>query len=132
MNMLIYNTEIFNSFKAKSIQNASEFEKGKTYFSNSHPGNFVFYKLLTTDEVYRNIGSECDSAEKHSVNWILTTNGQHLSLRDLNIGACYNPWLVFTDEETRDQCEKELVVTFERDLEDMDSISDYDYEDDTL
>ena len=50
--------------------------------------------------------------------WMVTdTTHEHgiTSLNDHNVGASYNPWLIFADKETAEQCRKELQVDYERD-----------------
>lgn len=58
--------------------------------------------------------------------WILDTTGRTFSLSDNNIGASYNPWLIFDDKVLAEGYERKLEITYTRDPDDY----DYDYYED--
>lgn len=90
-----YDETVFQKFKALAISDPKQLVIGKTYYSNIHPTEF---KIKSFSEM-----------------WIVDENSYEFSLRDRNIGAHYNPWLIFETKETRDLCETELTVVIEMD-----------------
>ena len=47
--------------------------------------------------------------------WFLADNGfgsGHESLADNNIGASYNPWLIFKDEETMEEYKSKIRIKY--------------------
>lgn len=128
---LSYNVDVFEKFKALAIQHPGQLVPGKTYFGNGYPVEFVVTRLLTDAEhelVFfgKQMSEDADNVE---LAWFgyntesLVIDGKLMesfgSMKDRNVGASYNPWLIFTDKETAEACEAELIVTYYDDEWDM-------------
>ena len=119
---LYYDNEVFEKYHALAISNPSQFVEGKTYYSNSYPEKFTFRGLQTNAEHYDSVGLVWKHAGGDEVEWVIAEyelfNNQpttdSLSLSDRNIGAHYNPWLIFEDEAVMNACKEELEVTYEK------------------
>lgn len=56
---------------------------------------------------------EIANADDSNPHWLTSKDHAALiSLWDRNCGNSYNPWLIFEASEIRDQCDKELKITF--------------------
>lgn len=130
---LSYDVEIFNQFKVLSIQNPSQFLIDEKYYSNTYPYEFIFKRKINEYERIKlniidsnkiiNDGViellEHAYKSKHIYKWIVCetlcdkpSRNIIISLYDRNIGASYNPWLIFDSEQTAKDARKMLEVTF--------------------
>jgi len=110
-----YDEELFQEFRAKAITNIAELEVGETYYSNSHPREFKVLGLLTEQQLHKKKKWKNRKADDNTVlKWIVTGRGayDHYSLRDRNIGASYNPWLVFKEEADALDCRQRLKISW--------------------
>jgi hypothetical protein len=112
-----YNEDIFAKFRALAITDVNQLEIGKTYYSNSESFPITVEAILTWNELRKRNGHERifdASPEDNELGWIVYGPEEYdrMSLRDHNVGDSYNPWLLFADEATRDQCVSELEVSF--------------------
>lgn len=117
---VFYNQQIFEEFLAKAIQSPEEFVVGETYYSNTFPEKFIFLGLLTNKESYRHEGLPwTDEETANDIGWYVYQEHTHQarrigSLMDRNIGAHYNPWLIFANEEDSKACRAELTPHYSR------------------
>ena len=102
---MIYDTDMFSSFREKAITKISDIEVGKKYFSNCYPDVFVVNEIGKND-----IG-----------HFIVTEKNTMVFLGDRNVGESYNPWLIFDNIEIAAECVQRLKVTYE-------DVSTYDYD----
>jgi hypothetical protein len=125
--MLTYSETVVAKYRLLAITDASKFEAGKTYWSNSD-GEFILNRLITFKESYARFGNglEYDGEDGNSIGAILTKDGYSLYLSDRNVGASYNPWLIFADKKTLEAYEAELNPTMGDDGSDIDY---FDYDD---
>lgn len=132
---MIYDRKIFDAFRALAVTDVSELVIGRRYYRNDR-SDFTLVNLLTErkhKELWLtqsgvDIGiAEADDTEPA---WIEAENGRIFSLHDSNIGASYNPWLVFENENAAKACSEMLKVTYEYDwLDDWaDDFYDRDFE----
>jgi hypothetical protein len=121
---LEYDREIFAEFRAKAVTDIDGFVVGKTYYCNSYPSEFVFKRLLQKKESYARHGLVNEECELFS---FLTEDGSDFSLTDRNIGASYNPWLIFDNPAVAQECRDKLVIKMVKDEWDdlMDDLMDY-------
>lgn len=105
--MITYSQEVVDEYRKKAITDVNDLVVGNTYYSNFF-GEFVLLGILTHREHCEAVhmapyGPE-DTLDKPA--WFLVDNGfgvGHESLNDNNIGASYNPWLIFEDEKTMEE-----------------------------
>ena len=104
-----YDKEIFEKFRDLAITKEEDLPPvGAELFSNYYDGPV---KILTGVKI-----SDFDS--KYFLAQIVGYRGAvKLFLGDNNIGASWNPWLLFLSEDTADQCRKELKVAFSANIE---------------
>jgi hypothetical protein len=120
---MMYDTKIFQKHRAAAITDVKDLVVGNTYYSNSHSLNcFTIKALITNQQSYALIGSNYHGENYDEIGWILTEDGNSFSLHDKNVGASYNPWLIFDTEQKMLDCIKELVI-------DWSSYPDYEYDD---
>jgi len=129
---VLYDKVLFAKFRALAITEVSQLIPGTMYYSNYHEP-FVFLRTLTEKEFHSLPGSpfNCllkDTDDNVKPKWIMTVDGRTESLRDSNIGASYNPWLIFDDEGLAEACERKLKITYERDPWDYDDRDYHDYD----
>lgn len=123
---LIYNTDIFQKFKAMSIQSVDELVVGETVYSNFDPEKpMPVLKIMTDFENRMRGGFVDDTSNNEDPRWVATGPGEwdRFSLHDYNVLASYNPWLLFKTQALARQCAEELEVIFEREAWD----DGYDY-----
>lgn len=112
-----YDNEMFKAFRDLAITDASALEVGKTYYRNDGDA-FTIKELLTDrahnvwwkDRVQVDIG--IDTADDTAPAWVVTTDDSAFSLHDSNVGASYNPWLIFANEALAKACGEMLVITW--------------------
>lgn len=133
---ITYNEEIFRKHAAKSIQSADEIKVGDTLYSNFYPAEFTVFAILTDAEHRRRIDLDASTSDDAAPRWLQYDERdawRSQSLHDCNIGAHYNPWLLFKNKEDCDACVAELKISFEPDpFEDPWEFDDdpiYEYED---
>ncbi len=110
-----YDEKIFQKYRALAITDENKFVEGKTYYSN-YAGEFIFVKISTDNTI--------------NAKAIISQNGDNLFCKDNNIGASYNPWLIFDNKETCEACNNELITDDYDDYDDYDYVDVYDYADD--
>ena len=116
---LSYDQSIFDKYRALAITEISDLEVGKTYYSNSLSNEFSVYEIRSRNETPGLADGKNLSYIEGSY-WIRIESNpdsffSYISARDLNVGASYNPWLIFKDAETRDRCVEELKIKVFRD-----------------
>lgn len=131
----VYDENIFAKFKSMSIQSVDALVIGETYYTNSNPEKFTLRSLETGSQNSKRHGFTDRVHNEDEIGWAVYGPGEWdtMSLRDSNVGASYNPWLIFSREEDAIQCREELVVKITSDGEfyDYDDwvVDDYEYED---
>jgi hypothetical protein len=98
-----YNESIFQKYRALAITEQKDLVIGRTYYTNSWIKQFTLRGFTEVGGTPWFLHSENIGDEE-----------QQNSLHDKNIGASYNPWLVFADEATRDACVAELIITYDQ------------------
>ena len=104
----IFDRIVFETFRKKAVTDRSKLVIGKTYYTNlgmSRPAKFVVERVES--EVWE---------KDNRVWWILDREGYKHFLRDHNIGASYNPWLIFDNEEVAKECMSKLKVEIRGDV----------------
>lgn len=127
--MITYNEAYVQSFR-DNFAVTDTLIVGETYYSNSYPSEFTVKRLLTNGEKYKSIGLVYDRGDVNELGWFETETGSIFSLRDNNIGASYNPWLIFKSASLRDQYQAGLVVGYEKEYDwtEYDAYDLYDFE----
>ena len=132
----VYDKNVFEKFKSLSVKEVDDLVIGETYYTNSYPESFTLLALETRKQNDKRHGFNDRTYDEDEIAWAVYGRGEWdtMSLRDSNIGASYNPWMIFAREEDAIQCREELFVKIERDdmLDDYDDwgMNDYEYEDD--
>lgn len=121
---LKYDQDIFDKYKSLAINNSDQLIVGQTYYSNHFRNGFTLKEIISGKEKwqrYLNNKTHGDKEyiqkliqeESHDPRWIIDIDDNEYHLHDMNIdGGGYNPWLVFEDIKTRDECNNELVVQY--------------------
>lgn len=131
----VYDENFFKKFKSLSVKEADALVIGETYYTNSYPESFTLLALETRKQNDRRHGFNDRTYDEDEIAWAVYGPGEWdtMSLRDSNVGASYNPWLIFSREEDAIQCREELVVKITSDGEFYDyddwGMDDYEYED---
>lgn len=121
-----FDKNVFSNFKNFSVKTADELEIGKTYYTNSYPEKFVLRGLindtmLEVSRASRNekgneyVASALNGVRMENPTWFITDKFKLHSLHDLNVGASYNPWLIFGDKDMADACKKHMKITYDDD-----------------
>ncbi|MDR3572230.1 MAG: hypothetical protein P4L50_00075 [Anaerolineaceae bacterium] len=122
----IYDEKIFRHFRALAVTNVEDLKPGEIYYTNGHPDKFVVDKVISEEEHDKLCEYQMPS-KSAELTWIIPIGYNDymdtISLHDFNIGASYNPWLVFKDEKTALDCREQLKVKIQGDK------YDYDYPD---
>lgn len=114
---LIYDRDIFAKFHALAITDVANVKVGETYYTNHYPYEFTVHEIISNIEHCKRWEREQMEHHTNEPCWMVTNESDEhgiASLNDLNIGESYNPWLMFTDKETAEQCRKELQIGYER------------------
>jgi len=109
---LIFDKELFNNFRKIAITDAAELSVGQTYYSNGHSKGFTVSSIMSNATFEKYHGREYLGSNPGDAGWIIAEGGREISLKDSNIGASYNPWLIFSDEQTAKWCKNQLIVKF--------------------
>lgn len=114
---MIYDQAIVEKHRQKAITSAEQLVPGETYWSSFYKDSFTFIKLLTTRESY---ALDDLTSSDESIHWMLTLYAfkqepSSESLRDNNIGASYNPWLIFKNEQDMLDYLDEIKIRYSRD-----------------
>lgn len=121
----VYDEVVFGKFKDLSVKSADEFVVGQTYYTNCYPEEFTFMGLETKKQ--NDIRHSFDPRDYYddSPTWIVygPNEWDTMSLSDKNVGASYNPWLIFSNESDAVRCRDELDVKIT-----SDGWDDYDYD----
>tara|TARA_Y100001951_G_C11281519_1_gene265700 strand:+ start:1076 stop:1405 length:330 start_codon:yes stop_codon:yes gene_type:complete len=107
--MLKYDKEIFAAFKALSIKSVDQIKLGKTYYGN-HIREFKALGILTEKGYYKSLHRVVIDADDTNPFCIITDDNS-VFLRDNNIGASYNPWLIFENKALAKACKEMLKVS---------------------
>lgn len=133
-----YDTDYVTKWRAHAITDVTNLEVGKTYYSNNH-GAFTLKRLMTRAQYYEEEGIKgipvCYTANEVCWMEVAIHDGAYLvvySLRDNNVGASYNPWLIFRDQATMEEYKAGLEVTVDNDFWCDDSWGDLPSEDEVL
>lgn len=121
-----YDRKIYKKWREHAITKFEDIQIGKEYFTNTDPESFVITDIVTTSKVWPAI-SDDDGEEPRWVVYQTRGGDGFFSLFDYNVGASYNPWLIFDNEDDAITCRDELKVTFNDNNESV-SISDYDHD----
>jgi hypothetical protein len=117
---MIYDEEVFKAFRAKAVTSVEDLKIGHTYYQNisamvdgeRRPVKFTLGRIITGEEYFVLEGLPPERAPAHSVillseNFPAAVNDAEeitLSCEDNNIGASYNPWLIFEKEADAQDC----------------------------
>lgn len=118
---LIYDENIFRFFRGKAITDVAQLEIGKEYYTNNYPEKFKLLEIISMKEAYRRSGlldNDLNDTEPRALS-VMDNRGNINTkyLHDSNIGDSYNPWLIFSDEETAKDCQQKLVVEYKDDMD---------------
>ncbi len=125
---LEYDKDLFELvFRPLAITEVSQLEVGKTYWSNIWEGPKVLWKVLSDREfdAHRGFISSHED-EGRASHWLIFEDGWYQSTWDANIGASYNAWLIFDNEEVAKECREDMPV---RIYSDDEWIDDYIWDD---
>lgn len=118
---MIYDREVFEKFRAIAVTDANQIEVGKTYYSNCRRGPITVLKILTDKEsrIRKELPVD-ETTDDEKPRWILhgVDTWDTESLWDNNIGASYNPWLLFEREEDMLRCVEEVKISYAVTVED--------------
>lgn len=110
-----YDHRIFEASRALAITDASKLVIGNRYYSNDTGSDgFILTALLTNSEYYRTREMTWESEGGDELGWLMHDRG-HKALEDSNIGASYNPWLIFDNQNLNQACIEMLKVTYDND-----------------
>jgi hypothetical protein len=101
-----FDYEIYTKYREMAVTQPEQIRVGDVLFSNLYSGPLEVAEI---------------NVDEAGPVFFITRNGERLYFKDHNVGAAYNNWMLFLDEETAKECKKELVVNFFSDL-------DYEYE----
>ena len=111
--MIQYDQDYVNVWREKAITEINQLEIGKTYYSNTEPKKFTVVEIISTREHYRRCNIESWKTKHDDLKRIVSRDPDRtFSMSDRNIGASYNPWLVFDNEEDRDEYDRNLLITY--------------------
>lgn len=113
----IYDEATFQKFYAKAVKSVDEIVIGKTYYSNIGPHEFTVLSLENDADYHKSVGLV---GGYDQIEWIHYGGFWPISLRDRNIGAHYNPWMIFENEADAVDCRDGLNVTFTPPMDDWD------------
>lgn len=109
-----YDKAYVAKWREKAITKVEDLKLGETYYTNSPSSgsSFKITRFLTWQEHWRELNfSDWDKASTE-IGWFQTDKGDVWSLRDNNIGASYNPWLLFARESDMKEYGVGLKYTF--------------------
>lgn len=114
------NPETLNKFRALAIKSVDQIEVGKTYYSNAYPESFTVTAILSKNDYYRLRDMSNHVKDEDIPNrWLEYDNSwggkSYLSVRDRNIGASYNPWLIFDNENLAKAANEMIRLIDEKD-----------------
>jgi hypothetical protein len=139
-NMIQYRSDVVKFFKEAgfTVREKEEIKEGEIYFSNSGSwgrSGFKIERLLTDKEHWAqwqaSMGQSGESIFGHSdeVEWFeIIQDGVKFwhSLTNCNVGASYNPWMIFKTKKAMEAYELIQEISYERDyLDDMFECYDY-------
>lgn len=123
--MMHYDHAIVDKWRAKAIttvEKLTSYPHRHVFYSNNGSDAFTLVRLLTNAEHWKadNFPYTYDGDAPDEIAWMEIDSFSRFaprshSLKDCNIGASYNPWLVFDNKEDRDAYEAELEITYTRD-----------------
>lgn len=107
-------------YRPISIRNLNQIVVGETYYVNDsrdQPTAYVIQELITNEEAYKRSGLKYKGRDKKKVNWFVASFGNISksiqSLGDKGVTyAPYNPWMLFTDEQTAKDAYKEMGILY--------------------
>lgn len=117
---VVYDKDIFNKYYQQAITKREELSVGNTYYSNALPGPIVLVELISNNEMWRrNDYAEYTGTDGESLDWAvfrLEDGSLHTGmLAELNItqNTPNSPYMVFTNENTANECRRELIPEYE-------------------
>ena len=119
-----WNEEVTKQFgeSGKAITNVDDLVIGQTYFSNYNQEEFILLELITDAEHWKRwckiveIPNDIERDDTKPA-WFVAKkpDGEIVmqSLCDRNIGASYNPWMIFVSKEALEEYNKVQEISFE-------------------
>lgn len=129
-----YSKPIFFKWRRLAITQADQIQIGREYYTNTTTTSFRVFRVLQVltergraakEQMiqYLDTGkfdkTELDCVDNQKLRWMFvefSRSGEldrtFKSLQDLNIGASYNPWLMFDREDLAAQCRQQLIITW--------------------
>lgn len=111
-----YDRELFEIFRKLAITDVDDFVIGNVFYRYAE--KFTLTHLETTAQYYLLCGlriGDLVETEFTELRWYrgITEEGYKIvgSLRDNNIGASYNPWLIFSNEDIYRKYTSEFIPT---------------------
>jgi hypothetical protein len=127
--MMIYDRELFESFRAKAVTKPEQLVPGRTYYSNLFDP-FVLKEVVDYKTLCESRGeNSSDLGGLENTLWMIKENGKDDSLSDNNIGQSYNPWLIFENEQDARECREQLKISHSNEYYDWDDYDDWSYDD---
>jgi hypothetical protein len=111
INMITYDKDYVATYRLRAITTREELVVGATYYNQG--GAFTLTRLLTNRQSHAMSGLECEGSDADEVAWFSTDGTRTESLHDNNIGASYNPWLIFSDQATADEYYSNLTIGYD-------------------
>lgn len=99
-----YSDEIVKQYRenGKAITDVYDLIPGMTVWANNQCEPLTILTLCSKSRISQSDMNAVPSiiGDPDPVQWIWFTDGTCISLHDHNVGASYNPWMLFRDEET--------------------------------
>lgn len=126
---MIYDQQYVDKYRALAITNVEELIVGNHYFGYGGK-EFTIVEIITYNESYARQGLVYEHKNGNELAYIVADDPHHFNagyLKDNNIGASYNPWLIFKDRETAKEYYDGLEIDYDRSDDDF-FYSDFDWE----
>ncbi len=114
---LQYDDNLMSAWRDKAITDLSKIVIGQTYHTNLHADPIEIKEILTTREMYIRTGLTTQYVSEPALEAAVFRVGDkidsvmhYIHPADYNIGARYNPWMLFEKEEDARACRNELRV----------------------
>lgn len=109
---LVYDRDTLQKWRALAITDPDALQLGETYFGNGGQ-KITIVGFLTKNDWFDRIGQPTDTLDEEKFVAVDRYGRMH-PLRDLNVGASYNPWLLFTEKALAHACKVHLNVKLEQ------------------
>lgn len=114
---MFWDETVSEKWRDRAIKNSDDLLPGHRYY-NDEKGFFVFQRLASNDESYRELDMSYNHPDGEKLAWmIVLENDGHQRMRSLadcgiNLGDWYyNPWFVFANEDDASRYYAELMPT---------------------